>query len=260
MIAESVLRELKDRVCDQIDLRQEGNDRFIVFTPFRFDDGDHFGIILKKIDDSWILTDEASTLMHLSYDMSEVEIGEGNRGQLIESSLAGFSIQNRNGELVLPVPGESFGDALFSFIQGIAKVSDITFLSRDRVRSTFLEDFKTFMREKVPEERLQFDWFDEENDHKHKYVVDARVNGMKRPLFVYALQNEDKVKDANISLLTFERWKVPFQSMAVYEDQELIPRGIVAKFTDVCDKQFSSLDDNKERIGKFLEDVLSQRR
>jgi hypothetical protein len=47
--------------------------------------------------------------------------------------------------------------------------------------------------------------------------------------------------------------------MAVFEEQESISRKTLARFTDVCDKAFSSLEeDNKARIANFLERLLSQ--
>lgn len=261
MNTQSIERDFKSRVCEQIEIRQEGEGRFLVLTPFRFDDGDHFGIVLKEEADGWVLSDEANTLMHLSYQMNDADIdSESSRGQLIEGSLIGLSVQNRDGELVLPVIENRFGDALFDFIRALTKVTDVSFLSRERVRSTFLEDFRAFLRDRVPEERLRFDWFDEKNDPHHKYRVDARINGMKLPLYVYALQSDDKVKDATISLLMFEKWRVPFRSMAVYEDQESLGPQPVAKFTDVVGKQFSSLEGNKDRISDYLTEILKKRK
>ncbi len=66
MNVKSVKAEFKNRVCEQIELEPEGEGRFLVVTPFRFEDGDHFVIALKRDRNQWILTDEASTLMHLS--------------------------------------------------------------------------------------------------------------------------------------------------------------------------------------------------
>jgi hypothetical protein len=197
--------------------------------------------------------------MHLSYQMDD-DLSEGNRGEIIANSLASFSVQNINGELIFPVSEERFGDALFNFIQALAKVTDVSFLLRERVRSTFLEDFRAFLRAKVPENRLHFDWFDDAKDPHHKYPVDAHINGMPRPLFVYALPSDDKVKDATISLLTFEKWNVPFRSLAVFEDQALVGRSALARFTDVVGKQFSSLEENKERIAEYLDDILADRK
>jgi hypothetical protein len=258
MNIESIKNEFKNRVCEQVDLQPEGEGRFVVFTPFRFEDGDHFAIVLKKENGGWILSDEASTLMHLSYQLDE-DIDSGNRGEIIGGSLAGFSVQNRNGELIIPVSEDRFGDALFNFVQALTKVTDVSFLSRERVRSTFLEDFRTFLKAKVPEDRLQFDWFNERHDPKGKYPVDARINRMRRPLMVYALQNDDKVNVAAISLLTFEKWKVPFRSVAVFEDQESIARPVLARFTDVCEKAYSSLESNKDRIATYLQDILQEK-
>jgi len=75
---------------------------------------------------------------------------------------------------------------------------------------------------------------------------------------VYALpgESESKVRDATIYLMQFERWKIPFQSLAIFEDQGSISPKILFRFTDVCEKTFSSLEGNKERIGTYLERVL----
>jgi len=64
-----VEREFKRKVCDELALEQEGQGRHLVHTPFSFDDGDNLIIVLKRDGDAWILTDEAHTYMHLSYDL-----------------------------------------------------------------------------------------------------------------------------------------------------------------------------------------------
>jgi len=47
--------------------------------------------------------------------------------------------------------------------------------------------------------------------------------------------------------------------MGVFEEQESISRKTLARFTDVCDKAFSSLEEeNRERIAKFLDRILSE--
>ena len=123
----SIKDDFKSRVCEQIDLEQEGEDRFLVVTPFRFEDGDHYVIVLKREGEKWILTDEASTIMHLSYWMDDKSLEEGqisNRKEIMDGSLSSYSVQNRGGELIIPVTESRFGDALFNFVQALTKVHD----------------------------------------------------------------------------------------------------------------------------------------
>ena len=199
-----------------------------------------------------MLSDEAHTYMHLTYDIDEKDLHSGTRQKIISNALSMFQIEDRDGELVLDVPEERYGDALYSFVQGLLKISDVSYLSRERVLSTFMDDFRTVMSETVPEERRSFDWSDPEHDPQGMYTVDCRVNGVHRPLFVHALAGDGRTRDATIALLQFERWEIPFRSLAIFEDQESISRKVLARFSDVCEKQFSSLTSNRERIARFL--------
>lgn len=259
MNVSSIKDDFKKTVCAQIELEPQGEGRFLVKTPFRFDDGDHFVIALKRDADGWILTDEANTIMHLSYWMDvDVLETQGNRKEILDNSLSLFSVENRDGELVKPVQNDKFGNALFNFVQALTKVSDVSFLTRERVRSTFMEDLFAFLKKTVPPDRIQFNW-KADQDSSGKYPVDARINQMKRPLFLYGILNEDKMKDVTINLLTFDKWKLKFQSVAVFDDLQAMPRKPLAKFLDVNDKPFSSFDEeNKGRLSDYLHKALEE--
>jgi hypothetical protein len=158
--------------------------------------------------------------------------------------------------MLLRIVDEQYGDALFSFAQALLKITDVSYLTRERVRSTFMEDFRALMSETVPEERRIFDWHDPKLDPQGMYSVDCRINGVPRPLFVHALPNDDRTRDATISMLQFEKWGLPFRTLAIFEDQESINRKVLARFSDVCEKQFSSLGVNRDRIVRFLQEAM----
>jgi len=259
MPLENIERDFHAKVSEQIRLHAEGVNRYVVFTPFMFDDGDHLVIVLKQEGGRWILSDEAHTYMRLTYDIKEEDLHKGTRQKIISDALSMFEVDDRDGELILPVPDERYGDALYSFVQALLKISDVSFLSRERVRSAFMDDFQSLMRESVPEERMEFDWSDAGRDPQKIYTVDCRINGMPRPIFVHALANDGKTRDATIALLEFERWEIPYRSLAIFEDQESISRKVLARFSNVCEKQYSSIPANRERIARYLaENVLEQ--
>ena len=257
MSIKAIEQDFHDKVSAKVRLVAEGMDRFRVFAPFVFEDGDHLAIVLKKEGTRWMLSDEGHTYMHLTYDMDEKDLHRGTRQKIISNVLSTFRVDDRNGELILIVPDARYGDALYSFVQALLRITDVSYLSRERTRSTFIDDFRALMGDAVPEERRIFDWSDPEHDPHGMYTVDCRINGTPRPLFVHALANDGRSRDATIALLQFEKWGIPFRSLAIFEDQESINRKVLARFSDLCEKQFSSLAANRERIMRYLEESIS---
>lgn len=257
MLAESVIHDFQEKVAAQVRLLPEGEGRYRVFTPFRFDDGDHLAIVLKRESLGWTLSDEGHTYMRLTYDVDEADLLKGTRQQIIADTLGMFQVADRDGELALPVPEGRYGDALFSFIQALVKIADISYLSRERVSNTFREDFANLLSEIIPEERRSFRWHDPERDPSGKYKVDCRINGMLEPIFAYGLLNDTHTRDATIALHQFAEWGILYHPIAIFHEREAIGHNVLARFSDVCERQFSSLAGNQEQIAQFLKERIS---
>jgi hypothetical protein len=56
---ETIERDFKHKVCEELRVASEGINRYRVFTPFMFNDGDHLSIVLKRENQQWMLSDES---------------------------------------------------------------------------------------------------------------------------------------------------------------------------------------------------------
>jgi len=240
----------------EIRLSTDGTNRFRVFTPFRFDDGDHLAIVLKNEGDRWLISDEGHTYMHLTYDIDDQLLHTGMRKQLILKALSMFNVEDRDGELIREVSNGDYGKALYDFAQALLRIADVSYLSRERVQFIFTEDFRTLLSENVPKSRLRFAWSDPERDPQRNYIVDCRINGMRDPLFVFALNSDNRTRDATIALHQFKEWGISFRSLGIFKNREIISRKVQERFSDVCDTTFYSLILNYASIQEYLIDTI----
>ena len=257
MSAKAIEKDFIDKVSAEIQLLAEGKDRFLVLTPFHFNDGDQLVIVLKKMADRWVLSDEAHTYMHLSYYMDEQRLHSGNRQKLILKALSMFQVKDYDGELVIDVSDGCYGEALYDFVQALLKIIDVTYLSRETVRSTFIDDFRAFLRQKVESEHMTFNWQHPTNDPDGIYKVDCRINGKIPPLFVFALNNDTKTQAAALTLHQFKTWGVNCQPIGIFEKKNATTRDVRLRFNDVCDTYFTDILKNGEEIGQYLQDYMS---
>ncbi len=251
----AITKAFRQTVCEQVRIEAEGTNRFRVFTPFMFNDGDHLSIVLKKEKTQWVLSDEGHTLMHLTYDLDEKDLRGGGRQKIIANTLSAYSVEEEGGELLIMIRDSRYGDALYSFIQALLRISDVSYLSRESVRTTFFEDVKSFLAEHIPEKKVTMNWSEPTHDPDGNYPVDFVISGKTGPIFIFAMSNNDRVKEAMINLLTFEKWGLKFKSIGIFENQEEINRKTLAKFSDVCGKQFSSFPVNRDRILKYIQET-----
>ena len=116
------------------------------------------------------------------------------------------------------------------------------------------DDLRAFLADSVAEDRLTFDWRDDDRDPEGTYRADCRIEYPRTPLFVFGIATDGRTRDATVTLLQYEKWGLPFRSLVIFEDQRQIGRNALARLTDVCDRQYSSLGGNEDRIRRFLAD------
>lgn len=256
MSLDEIVSDFRRRLSTEVELRPYGRGLRQILTPFTLADGDVVSVFLKKDGERWTITDDGNTWMQLSYaydsDDRSPEIPECRAA--IARAISEFGIEDHDGEWTVPVEGAGFGDALLSMIQGILKVSDAAFLSTEVAKARFVDGVRTLLRGAAPENSAEFDWADPERDPRRLYTVDCRIEGQSSPLFVYALVDDGKTRDATIALQRFRQWGVPFRAMGIFDRRESIRNDVLLRFSDVCSTQFSGLAVNRDAIISHLTD------
>ena len=257
MSVKIIEKDFINKVSAEIQLLADGKDRFLVLTPFHFNDGDQLVIVLKKVGDRWVLSDEAHTYMHLSHYMDEQRLHSENRQKLILKALSMFQVKDYGGELIVDVSDGCYGEALYDFVQALLKIIDVTYLSRETVRSTFMDDFRAFLYQKVESNRMIFNWQHPTNDPDGIYKVDCRINGKVPPLFVFALNSDTKTQAAALTLHQFKAWGIDYQPLGIFEKKNTTTRDVFLRFNDVCQIHFTDIIENSEQIGQYLQNYMS---
>lgn len=248
--------DVRAKVAEQLELVQLGPDRYRIDTPLLFDDGDEYAIVLKRDGGRWILTDEAHTYMRLSFDLEEEELLSGPRYDIIARALSMYDVEDRDGELILPVTEDNVGSAIFAFAQAVSRIYDVRWMLCEPVNSTLGHDVRELVCGVVPYERLEQAWHDGERDPEGMYAVDYRINGLERPLFIQALSDDAQTQQATIALHVFNAWEIPYEAVGVFEDMERIDRQVRERYSAVCQRQFSTLEPYREKFVAFLEEVV----
>jgi hypothetical protein len=125
METKDLQRELLKKAGEEIQILEEGQNRFRIFTPFMFGDGDHIAIVLKQEGNTWILSDEGDTYAHLSILGVSDNLLYGTRRDLITGILEEFHAEDRGGELIARLDFDKSGSILYNFIQTLVKISDL---------------------------------------------------------------------------------------------------------------------------------------
>lgn len=154
-------------------------------------------------------------------------------GLLNESNIAGLTNSTLN-----PLVSPYFGNAFYTFVQELIKI-----------RSLFYEDFQLYLGELFGD-KCVFGYRHPIKDPDGKYPVDCCVENGEL-LFIFGLNSDNKCRDVTITCLTYEKWDIHFNSISIFENQEDISKKVLSRFSDVIEKQYSSLSSAKERMPEY---------
>ena len=218
----------------------------ILETPFTFPDGDGYLLYLSETRTGGIrISDGGNTLMRLSYENEVDNFFQGARGVLLEQIVAeqGISYNDESGLFYTETTESKLSEAAFKLGQALTRISDLTFLNRSRVASTFYDDLQQSIMSIVSPDKVIKDYEVPGISGAANYPVDYCIEGRSGlPLFLYGILGRDKARLTTIFLQYFLQAKVEFDSLLVFQDQAQIPRGDLARLSNVGGEMIANLN------------------
>ena len=237
---------IKENIKPCIEVKETRPNLYQVIAPFYHEDGDMVELYIENKDDHIKICDHGMTLMKLSYDIDLKSTNERVFNQILKENY----LDIENGNIFIDSDIETLYSKFFQFAQTISKISSLKYFTTHRQKNIFYEILDEFIKEKFVGIKYQ--------DHyvplsKYQdYVVDYMFGTKQRPLYMFAIKDTNKAKDVIIANQAFKLERVPFKSIAVYQDYSSISKITQERILRVTDKSFLDIEQFQEEGYQYI--------
>ena len=210
----------------------------MISNPFSYPDGDNYSIYLKEISAGQIrLSDEANTMMKLSYDTSDVDkYFNGSRGKLMGQILQENQIQEDDGNFYVDISVDKISEGIFRLGQALSQIYDLSYLNKDRAQPTFYKALEQLLKTIVSQYpiELEKDHIVPDLDNAENYVIDYSLQKKSEeyPLFLFGIPTVDKAKLVNITLQHLRIHELRMPTLLIFENQADLPSSHMSRLMD----------------------------
>ena len=225
----------------QIDFREKRPGLYKVLLPFFYEDGDMYDVFIEEAGSKIRISDHGLTLMKLSYTF---DFDTEHKKEVLNSLVTQNRCQIHTGNIFLDVTQQQFTGGIYQFVQTLSKVSNMEIISKEMIKSCFYELFGEFIKDTLNKYNVNTSIKPIQNSD---LVVDYEIPVTGKPLYLFGVGDDSKASKVVISCLTFQTKHIPFRSVIIHEDFNKLSQFNRTQITNTADKQFTSLDDFKNK-------------
>lgn len=234
-------RVLCEQWCADADIAEdEGGLR--ISLPLEESDGDAITVWLRRELGGWILRDQGTTLMRLSYAMDVALLNDGQRAKVVDRILREQGVVFEDGELSMPAEEGQLGSKLLQFGQAITRLGDLRLWSWARVSSTFYEDLANELIRIAGPENVKRDYIVPGVPDAESYTIDFAIKTPGLPFYVMGVPHTEKAQLATIVLQYLQKSGHAFESLIVPADIDQIPKGVRNRLLNAANDVVSGLE------------------
>ena len=256
MTIENALAVLKKQMAGGVDLYERRSGRHQLIVPILHEDGDMVDIYLQsspRAGDYIRICDFGMTLMRLSYTFDESSLA---RGRILDSILINNDIHNDGGNLYLDTPAESLYHSVLQFAGCVQKVCNMRYWARELPRNTFYEDLGEYVTTDLMLFSPVANVFPLPD---YPVGVDWSLTHNEREFYLFGVRGNDKAKNVAISLLEFQKARLPFISLIVHENMSDLGGREMLYLTRNADLQYPVLGDFRQRIADDVQRIVADK-
>lgn len=244
-----ILEKIRKDFRDRVSIREKRSNIYQLLLPLYHEDGDMVDIFISKNDDgTYLLCDFGLTLMRLSYSF---EIDSPNKESIFQKILSENKLNEDDGNVYLETKPQTIFNDIMHISQVFAKIGSMRYFKRELVESLFYEALEEFVEKDLQDFNPKKSVLPIPNRDDLEADYEFTPNG--HPVYLFGVKDTSKARLATISCLEYERANLIFRSLIVHEDFEKLPKKDRIRLTNACDKQYTSLDDFKSNVIRFLE-------
>ena len=248
-MTEQILEDLlKKSFFNKFFLKKRRENLYQLIVPIYHDDGDMFDMFVKyNSDDSLTICDCGLTLMRLSYNC---DIDKPKNKRIFSKIVEDNGAFDEDGNISILTSPDMLFENIMQFSQIINKVLDIENEQRN-ISGDFYKLTKQYITSSLAKYEPKLNYSPIKD--KKEFSVDYFLNTRGKPAYLFAVYNDQKALDTIVNIMTFQEKKIPFTSIIVHKNYDLLTLKTRKKIMTTADKQFPDYEDFTENIGTYLE-------
>lgn len=221
-----------------------------LYAPFFHEDGDMYSIYIEENEQGYLIRDYGNTLMRVAYTF---DINSERKNKVLDKIIKSNNGEIDDGELLIQSDKNNLTKDIYRFGQMVSKVSSIKMLSRENVKTMFFDYLNEYVQNNFAKYGVEYNIAPTQDK---SLVVDFVVPIPKRPLYLFAVNDDTRASKTVISCLTFQKKSIPFRSLVVHENFNALGAFYRNQITNAADKQFPTLDDFQTDGANYIEREL----
>ena len=245
------MKLLSDSFKTEFQIEEKKENLFQLFAPLYHPDGDMMDIFIKVNPSNpnyLTVCDCGLTLMRLSYDF---DIDTPNKQNILNTIIAENGAKFDNGDISITAKSEFLFMNILQMTQISAKIMNMRTLQRDIVTSLFFEQLSDHVYTKLQDfhPKTGFAPLQGRDDLTVDYLFSTKN---RKPVYLFAVNNNDKAQAATISMLFFQKENLHFTGAVVHENYDALSTRVRKSIMSASDKQFYDLSDFEKNSSDFL--------